>query len=112
MVYTDAARMKAINQKFTDEIAKDESNWIRFRIVFLNMVVSSSFLAGYSMQGFYFLVIMGISALLTPICMFTTTTGWLYELTHGMVFLKLIDAVYMGRHERNLNYEEETWRML
>jgi len=76
------------------------------------MVVSNSFLAGYSMQGFYFLVIMGISGLLTPICMFYTYTGWLYELTHGMVFLKLIDAVYMGRHERNLNYEEETWRML
>lgn len=38
--------------------------------------------------------------------------GWLYECTHAMVFLKLIDAIYMGRHEGNLKQEEECWRML
>jgi hypothetical protein len=81
-------------------------------MTFLNLVVSNSFLAGYSMKGFYLLVILGISSFLKPVCMFGTYMGWLYEATHAMVFLKLIDATYMGRHEKNLKYEEETWRML
>lgn len=29
-----------------------------------------------------------------------------------MVFLKLIDATYIARHEKDLIKEEETWRML
>jgi uncharacterized membrane protein len=64
------------------------------------------------MKGFYFLIIFGISSVLKPICMFSTYSGWLYEATHAMVFLKLIEAIYMGTHERNLVQEEECWRML
>lgn len=58
------------------------------------------------------MIILGISSFLKPMCMFSTFMGWLYEATHAMIFLKLIDAIYMGRHEKNLKQEEECWRML
>lgn len=101
-----------MNEEWKQDIKHGESNWIRFRITFLSLLVSNSFLASYSMKGFYFLIIFAISSFVKPICMFSTFMGWLYEATHAMVFLKLIDAIYMGRHEKNLKYEEETWRML
>jgi len=101
-----------INREFKENIEKKDSNWVRFRVTFLSMIVSSSFLADYNMFAFYTLIIMGLSSLLGPTCMFHTYTGWLYECTHAMPFLKLVDAVYMGRHEGNLKQEDECWRML
>jgi hypothetical protein len=110
----DGVRMPndLINQKYTDEIHKKDTNWIRFRLVFINMIVSGQFLASYSMYAFYTLLIFGISSFLKPTCMFNTFMGFLYECTHAMPFLKLIDAIYIGRHEKNLKQEEECWRML
>jgi len=108
----DTSRIDAVNKQFEKEMAKDETNWIRFRMIFINLRVSNSFLASYSMKGLYMLIILGISSFLKPICIFLTFQGWLYEATHTMVFLKLIDAIYMGRHEKNLKMEEESWRML
>merc|ERR1712147_72119 len=101
-----------MNEEWEQDIKHGESNWIRFRITFLSLLVSNSFLASYSMKGFYFLIIFAISSFVKPICMFSTFMGWLYEATHAMVFLKLIDAIYMGRHEGNLKQEDECWRML
>merc|ERR1711918_55179 len=76
------------------------------------MIVSSSFLANYNMYGLYLMVLLAITSILQPICIFKTYMAWLYECTHAMVFLKLIDAIYMGRHEGNLKQEDECWRML
>lgn len=103
---------KEINEQIQKDIEKPNSNWVRFKFTFLNMIVSSSFLANYNMIGFYTLVILGISSFLTPTCMFKTYTGWLYECTHAMPLLKLCDGIYMGRHEGNLKQEDECWRML
>lgn len=81
-------------------------------MIFINLVVSSSFIAAFNMKGFYTAIVLTISSVLRPICIFNTFMGFLYECTHPMVFLKLIDATYYARHERNLAVEEETWRML
>jgi hypothetical protein len=109
--FTDE-KIKKLNAQYEHDIESKNSNWIRFRIVFINLVVSTSFLARFSMKGFYTMIILGISSFLKPMCMFSTFMGWLYEATHAMIFLKLIDAIYMGRHEKNLKQEEECWRML
>lgn len=64
------------------------------------------------MQTFYTTVVMLVSATLKPVCMFFTFQGWLYEATHTQPIIKLIEACYMARHEKNLVLEEETYRML
>lgn len=101
-----------INKNYEKDLEAQDSNWIRFRVTFISMIVSSSFLASYNMYGFYTLVIFGLSSFLQPICIFNTFKAWLYECTHAQVFLKLVDAIYMGRHEGNLKQEDECWRML
>lgn len=53
-----------------------------------------------------------ISSTLKPVCMFSLYTAWLYESTHNQAIIKLVEACYMGRHEKNLVLEEETYIML
>lgn len=98
-VYQDELSMKYINDRFRDELRIDingqqinlvdengdsygVSNWVRVRIIFINMVVSSGFIASYSMYGLYSMLIFGISTVLKPICMFNTFMGWLHECSH------------------------------
>jgi hypothetical protein len=75
-------------------------------------MVSSSFLASYSVTGFYTGVVLMISALLRPNLIFFFFMAFLYETTHPDPIIKLIECCYMKRHEEDLVGEEETYRML
>jgi hypothetical protein len=44
--------------------------------------------------------------------LYGTWRGWVYETTHPDALIKLIEAVYMKRHEEDLIGEEECYRML
>jgi hypothetical protein len=76
------------------------------------MMVSGSFLAGFSIKTFYTGVVLFAGSAVRPIFLYGTWRGWVYECTHPDAIIKLIEAVYMYRHEEDLAGEEEAYRML
>lgn len=76
------------------------------------MLVSGSFLAGFSIKTFYTGVVLLAGSSIRPAFLYGTWRGWVYECTHPDAIIKLIEAVYMYRHEEDLTGEEETYRML
>ena len=86
--------------------------WERVKFTLFSMMVSSSFLASYSVTTFYTGVVVMISTLLRPNLIFYFFMAFLYETTHPDPIIKLIECCYMKRHEEDLVGEEETYRML
>lgn len=76
------------------------------------MLVSSSFLSGFSVKSFYTGIVLIAGSSIRPIFLFGTWRGWIYECTHTDAVIKLIESVYMYRHEEDLTGEEEAYRML
>jgi hypothetical protein len=76
------------------------------------MMVSGSFLAGFSIKTFYTGVVLLAGSSIRPAFLYGTWRGWVYECTHPDAIIKLVEAVYMARHEEDLTGEEETYRML
>lgn len=90
----------------------DDLFWGRVKFTLFSMMVSGSFLASYSVSTFYTSVVIVVSAAIRPIFLFSTFTAWLYECTSPDAIIKLIEAIYVHRHEENLVGEEECYRML
>jgi hypothetical protein len=76
------------------------------------MMVSSSFFAQYDVKTFYTGVVIVAAPQLKILLIFSTFMAFLYEVTDPMPVIKLIEAVYMKRHEEDLVGEEECYRML
>jgi len=76
------------------------------------MMVSSSFFAQYDVKTFYTGVVIVAAPQLKFLLIFSTFMAFLYEVTDPMPIIKLIEAVYMRRHEEDLVGEEECYRML
>jgi hypothetical protein len=76
------------------------------------MMVSSSFFAQYDVKTFYTGVVIVAAPQLKFLLIFSTFMAFLYEVTDPMPVIKLIEAVYMRRHEEDLVGEEECYRML
>jgi hypothetical protein len=94
----------------------DKSNseivWERVKITLLSMLVSASFFASFNISSFYFSVSFIIGGKVRIIFIYYTFMAWMYEITHPDAIIKLIEAVYMKRHELDLIGEEECYRML
>lgn len=76
------------------------------------MMVSASIFAGFDVTTFYTTVVLVLGSSLRPMFLYGTWRGWVYETTHPDALIKLIEAVYMKRHEEDLIGEEECYRML
>lgn len=90
----------------------EQTGWTRFQFTIFSMLVSGSFLAGFSVKTFYTGVVLIAGSSIRPIFLFGTWRGWIYECTHPDALIKLIESVYMHRHEEDLTGEEETYRIL
>lgn len=75
-------------------------------------MVSSSFFAQYDVKTFYTGVVVVMAPSLKILLIFNTFMAFLYEITSPEPVIKLIEAVYMRRHEEDLVGEEECYRML
>lgn len=92
-------------------VMKDD-RWSRVRFILLSRMVSSSIFAGYDVTKFYLGVTLVLGAYLRPALLFSWWRGWVYETVDPDAFIKLVEAVYMRRHEEDLIGEEECYRML
>lgn len=73
--------------------------YTRFNITLFNMIVSGSFLAGYSVTTFYLLVAYALSGPIRGIAVFNTWMGIQYEIVDPKPIEKLCEACYMYRFE-------------
>jgi len=76
------------------------------------MLVSASIFATYNISTFYMGVTYVLGGQIRIALIYYTFMAWMYEITHPDVIIKLIEAVYMKRHELDLIGEEECYRML
>jgi hypothetical protein len=76
------------------------------------LLVSASIFAGYNPSTFYSVVVIGASTVLRPVFLYNTWRGYLYETVTPDPIIKVIEAVYIRRHEEDLVGEEETYRLL
>jgi len=82
------------------------------RFIILSMMVSSGVFAGYDVTVFYTGVVMAAGAAIKPIFLYSWWRGISYETIDPDIFIKLIEACYIKRHEEDLIGEEETYRMI
>jgi hypothetical protein len=76
------------------------------------MMVSASIFASFNVTTFYTTFVLLLGAKIRPIFLYSTWKGFLYETTHPDAIIKLIESIYIKRHEENLIEEEENYRML
>lgn len=76
------------------------------------MIVSSSFFSGYSVKAFYTGFVILLAPTIKAQLLMYTFMAWQYETTETLALIKLIEAVYIRRHEEDLIGEEECYRML
>lgn len=75
-------------------------------------MVSGSVFATFSPMTFYTSFVLLIGSFIKPVFLFNTWCGFTYEVTHPDAIIKLIESVYMKRHEEDLYMEEENYRCL
>lgn len=78
----------------------------------LSMLISASIMASFNITTFYTGVTVVVSGMLRKGLIFLTFMGIQYENTHPDPLIKLIEAIYIKRHEVDLVGEEELYRML
>lgn len=91
---------------------KDKQGYTRFSFTLFSMLVSSSFLSGYSVTTFYLGITYMTSGIIRGIALFNTWMGFQYEITHPQPIEKVCEACYLYRFEQDLYKEEECYRML
>jgi len=90
----------------------NSNTWGKLTLTLFSVLVSSSLLAAYSPATFYMSIVYLAGGIIRPIFIFSTWKGWIYEVTNPDPIIKLIEGVYMKRHEEDLAGEEECYRML
>lgn len=63
------------------------------------MLVSGSFLAGFSVKTFYILVLGTLGSTVRVLLIVDTFMGWIIEVTDPMAVIRVIEACYMYRFE-------------
>jgi hypothetical protein len=76
------------------------------------MLVSASIMASFNITTFYTGVSVVVGGIARKALIFFTFSGFAFETTHPDSIVKLIEAVYIKRHEVDLVAEEELYRML
>lgn len=71
----------------------------RFNFTIFSMLVSGSFLAGFSVKTFYVLVLGTGGATVRVTFIVYTFTAWIIEVTDPMAVIRVIEACYMYRFE-------------
>ena len=90
----------------------DKVVWDRVKFTLFSLMVSASIFASFNVTTFYTTVVLVLGTQLRPIFLYGTWRGWVYETTHPDAIVKLIEAIYIARHEEDLVAEEEYYRML
>lgn len=90
----------------------DQQNWERVTLTLFSMLVSVSILAGFDPTTFYTAVVIVVGVQLRPVFIYGTWRGFIYESTSTDAVVKLLESVYMKRHEEDLIGEEENYRMV
>jgi len=93
------------------EIMK-EKIYGRVSLMLFSMLVSSSFLASYSLTTFYLGVVFVLGSTARTSLIWPSYKAWVYEAVETDSVLKLVDYVYNKRYEEDLVGEEEGYRML
>ena len=94
---------------------KEEENkivWKRVTFMLFSMLVSSSFLASYSITTFYIAVVYVAGSTFRQMFIWPSYKSFMWEAVETDAVLRLIDAIIMKRHEEDIAGEEETYRML
>jgi hypothetical protein len=76
------------------------------------MLVSASVMASFNITTFYTGVSLVVGAGARKALIYFTFMGFQFETQHPEPIIKLIEAVYIKRHEVDLVGEEELYRML
>jgi hypothetical protein len=76
------------------------------------MLVSSSFLASYSLSGFYFGVVYILGTNIRLMIIWPSYKAWVWEAVETDAVLRLVDYVILRRYEEDLVGEEEGYRLL
>lgn len=90
----------------------DNPEWSKLRYTLFSFTISTSILAAYSFITFFTGVVYLLAGYVRPAFIINSWMASLYELTSPEAIIKLIEAVYIHRHEQNLRSEEEAYRML
>jgi len=90
----------------------DKVVWHRVKFTLFSLMVSASIFASFNVTTFYTTVVLVLGSQLRPAFLYGTWRGWVYETTHPDAIVKLIEAIYIKRHEEDLVLEEEYYRML
>ena len=109
---TDKEKLSKFLENKNSHGEDQSKKWSRFQFTLFSMLVSGSVLAGFSVKTFYTGVVLIAGSAIRPIFLYGTWMGWVYECTHPDAIIKLIESVYMRRHEEDLIGEEENYRML
>jgi hypothetical protein len=76
------------------------------------MLVSSSFFASYNVSTFYTTVVLVMGQQIRPALLWGTWRAFIYECTMPDPIIKVIECIYMKRHEEDFYGEEEAYRIL
>jgi len=90
----------------------DTKDWGKITFTLFSMFVSVSFLASFDPTSFYLGIVLLVGTYIRPIFLYGTWRGFIYEATHTDAIMKLLESVYMKRHEEDLMGEEENYRMI
>ena len=93
-----------------DEDVKTE--WQKVNMLLYNAKAATSFIGDYSPWLFIFLISFVLSGTFKANAAWPTFQAFNFELTEPQALLKLMEGVYMKRHEQDLVGEEELYRMV
>ena len=91
---------------------KDEMVWSRVTLTILSMMVSASIFSGFNITTFYSGITLVVGGSLRKALIFFLYAAFTMEITTPDSIIKLIEGIYMKRHEMDLIGEEELYRML
>ena len=77
-----------------------------------SMMVSASFLASYDVTTFFLGITYVVGSGVRTAFLFGSFMGFIYEMSHPDALLKLVEGIYMARHEEDLVAEEEYYLIL
>jgi len=84
----------------------------RVSLLLFSMLISSSFLASYSLTTFYIGVVFVLGSTLRSMIIWPSYKSFMYEAVETDSVLMLVQYVYNRRYEEDLTGEEEGYRML
>jgi len=94
------------------EASNTDQEWRRLRFTLFSLMVSGSVFSAWSPMTFYTGFAILIAPTLKAAFRFRWHEGFAYEVTHPDAVIKLIESIYLKRHEEDLYMEEENYRCL